>query len=85
MTAAELLELRQITLSMQHELFKAELMERNTAVIPNGQEAAKQQRAIATLLVNARTEWISFKITELGYPVGTNCSVDIQTGEIKPV
>ena len=54
----------------------------NTALIPDGQNVAKTQEAIANLLENSKNNWISQVLTSCGVPKGQSVNINSATGEI---
>ena len=81
-TKEELAEFQELHQIFVHEKFKAEQIEKNTALIPNGQELAKQYKATTALFEGLKQNWISSKLLEMGYPKGTNVSIEMETGKI---
>jgi hypothetical protein len=78
----ELEELHRIALSFS---IVAGQIAGNTALVPNGQEVAKQFEAIARLMENLKSQWLSQKIASMGYPNAGMINISIKTGEIIPV
>jgi len=95
-TSQELQEFQELVRMVNAERFKALQVKGNTALIPNhntgllklfgfkssGQELAEQLDAVATLMENIKSQWVSNKLTQLGYPVNQKVQVDLRTGFI---
>ena len=77
----ELEELHRIALS--YSLVAGQIAG-NTALIPNGQEVAKQFEAIARLMQNTKDQILRQKVANMGFPSG-KVTVNIKTGEITPL
>ena len=82
LTKAELQELLALTNLVSTEKFKAFQISGNTALIPRGQEVAKEQDAIARLMENVKNSWTSSKLTECGVPKNQAVNINQETGEI---
>ena len=79
---AELTELNALISLVACEKFKAIQIKGNTALIPDGQKYCEQQEAVARLMENVKQNWVSQKLTELGYEKGLNVQINGKTGEI---
>ncbi len=78
----EILDLQDLNRLASMERIKAQEIEKNTALIPDGQKVAKQQKAIADLMENFKKNFISQKLLELGYKPSQKVDLDLMTGEI---
>lgn len=81
-TAAEVLELSEMTRLCNSERFKAVQFKGNTAIIPRGQEVAAEQDAMSRVLEQAKQQWISQKLRDHGFLPDEKCFINIETGEI---
>lgn len=79
----ELQEYLEILRFCNGERWKAMQISGNTALVPNGQEVAKTQEAIANLLDNTKNNWLSQVLTECGVPKGQAVNINSVTGEIQ--
>lgn len=84
-TAGETMELMEMQRMVNAERVKAQLVAGNTALIPRGQEVAKEIDAIARLLENNKDQWFSQKLREHGYPQDLKVQINLTTGEIVEV
>lgn len=82
---AELKEFLALIDMVAVEKFKTIQIQNNTALIPRGQEVAKEQEAVSRLLENVKDQWMSAKLNECGVEQGVRVSIDPKTGEIKKV
>ena len=81
-TPQEVLELNDMQRLVNARKWEAAQIGGNTALIPRGQEVAKEVDAIARLLDNVKNNWVSHKLLECGYAVDTKCSINLSTGAI---
>ena len=81
-TNNELFDFQELTRMVFTYRFLANQIKDNTALIPDGQKVMEQYEAIARLIENSKNQWIGSKLIEMGYPQGTNVSVDPKTGAI---
>lgn len=84
-TAHETLELQEMQRMVNARRVEAELVAGNTALIPRGQEVAKEIDALARLLDNNKNQWFSQKLREHGYPQDSQVQINLTTGEIVEV
>lgn len=80
----QVIELAEMIRIVNARQFEAKQIKGNTALVPRGQEIAKEIEAIAVLLENAKNLWVQQRLIERGYPHGTQCSINLSTGEILP-
>lgn len=64
------------------ERFKWIQIKNNTALIPGGQKLAEQKEAIVKLLEEKWLEYLKNLLGRLGYPMGSNLSLDLRTGKV---
>lgn len=81
-TPQEALELQEMNRVVFGRKFEAAQIAGNTALVPRGQEIAKELEAIARVLDNVRNQWIADKLLDCGYPEGTKCNINLSTGEV---
>ena len=82
LTDSELLEIRELNRFVGLEHYRANQVKGNTALIPDGQKYASQLEAVARLMENSKNSWISSKLQECGYEVGTATSINLADGKI---
>ena len=78
-------ELKQIHNIAVTERFKALQIEANTALVPNGQEYLKTQKAVADLMEQVEKQYVAQMVIALGYASGTSVTIDHKNGEIAVV
>lgn len=81
-TIEEAMELQEMQRMINGRKFEASQIGGNTALVPRGQEIAKELDAIVRLLENSKNLWISQKLKEHGYQLDEKCSVNLSTGEV---
>ena len=81
-TPEEVLELQELHRLYAMRKFEAEQVKQNTLLVPRGQEVAEELAAIVRLLDTFKTQWISQKLTQLGYADLTKVNIDLMTGAI---
>ncbi len=85
LTKAELTEYLHLIQVCNVQSWKAGQIKANTALIPNGQEVAKTEEAIARLLENSKNNWLSYVLIQCGIPSGQSVNINSKTGEIVDV
>lgn len=78
----ELREFVRMTELVNSQMWLTMLVAGNTALVPNGQDLAKQMEAVAKLALNAKNQWESQTLRACGVPVGQAVKINSETGEI---
>lgn len=82
LTPMELQELIELQRAEAQEKFKAKQVLGNTALIPNGKEYGKQLEAMGTLIENVKNNWVSGKLSEMGFKQNELVSLNLATGKV---
>ncbi len=72
-------ELLEISRWANQYRYTAAIVKDNSALVPKGQEVAKQYEALAELLENVKKTLVSKILTEMGYPKGVEVNVNLKT------
>lgn len=81
--AEELREFLRMTDLVNCEQWKAIVIAGNTALFnPKGKEFAERQAQVASVLTEAKDNWISQTLTKCGVTPGVRCAIDPQSGKI---
>lgn len=84
LTEKELSELQELHRLAAARRVEANLVSQNTALVPRGQEVAKELDAQARLLEHYRNQWMTSKFVECGHEPGVVMNINLSTGEIAP-
>lgn len=85
MSPEEILQLKLMSDLVSQRKFEAAQVAGNTALVPRGQDVAKELEALARLLENAKNIWVSQTLVACGYPQGVKCNINLATGAIELV
>lgn len=81
----ELEELKDLSRLVSYEEFKLNQASNNTAMIPNARQYINTQQGLVDVLRSVKSQVISFKLLEMGYPQGQPVTIDLKTGKIKKI
>jgi hypothetical protein len=65
--------------------FVSELIKMNSALVPQGQEIAKQFECIGLLVTNNKNQYVADLLTAMGYAKDSKVNINTQTGVITPI
>lgn len=81
-TGTALKEIQEFNRIVNAEMYKAQIVMGNTALVPNGKKVAAQMFAVANLLKGQLDGIVAQRLTEAGIPEGQKVNLDLETGEI---
>lgn len=83
LTQTEVKEIVRMTELINAELWKQDLLSKNTAMVTNGKELLTQIMEVNKLLLSAKQAFVSQILVNCGIPVGQAVSFNIETGIIE--
>lgn len=82
LTPTETLQFQEMNRTINSRKWEAAQLAGNTALIPNGQAYVEQLAASVAVLDDVGRQWLCRTLEACGYPNGTKCDVNLNTGEI---
>ena len=79
----EVKEIVKMTEFVNGEIWKQDLISKNTALVPNGKELSAQLEATNRVLVAAKEAFVSGILVNCGIPLGQAVKFSIDTGVIE--